>query len=730
MNEADINKLHQSIQTLLYQHRLKEAQAQTEALIAQTGDWNLQNRQEQNSMSYKYMLDYLRQGLDDPGRLDLYRRLNAEEKEIAYRARILALDKVSPRYYHEVRRSYAHLQQQPPSMEGRLRILQDIHDTIALHQLAPADAPIPDDLRQNFETNVNQLFLDVWTGEYWTAEDTKQALLWLETGAAPLPALCLMVSAVGMNQLEIFDPAKIHWLLLATDLPDTEPRERALVGLTMALLHWGKRVDDYPELMNLIQSYDRERDLGERMNTVVIQLHRSCETDRIKRKMQEEIIPTVIQNKDLFRRLSLNLEEEDEDFNPDWDKTFENTGLNDKLKEITDLQLKGNDVYMSTFEHLKGYPFFRDMPNWFWPFDPRHSAVCKVLEQLDGPGPALRPFLETGFVCNSDKYSMLLMLGNLPSGKRDLMLKQLNQQFSDIPENSGQLGNLQNHAINPEIVSNQYIHDLYRFFKLFRRRTEFNDPFKEPMSPYDAPATRNLLQKPELMRGLADLYFSQEKWSQAAEIYQILSYFEDPDAELFQRLGLCYQKQKEYGQAIEAYHRADVLKPDSLWTLRHAATCQRLSGDYEKAIELYQRAQEVRPNDLSLIYYEGICLLALQQYEEAQQCFFRVDLEEENSLRAWRGIGWSALMLNKWEQALDYYNRIPETNRTGDDWLNLGHVYLVSDDLPHAAETYSLAASCYGSHEEFCQAFDRDREALIELDADDAILPLIKDLVL
>ena len=57
MNEADINKLHESIQTLLYQHRLKEAQAQTEALIAQTGDWNLQNRQEKNSMSYKNMMD-------------------------------------------------------------------------------------------------------------------------------------------------------------------------------------------------------------------------------------------------------------------------------------------------------------------------------------------------------------------------------------------------------------------------------------------------------------------------------------------------------------------------------------------------------------------------------------------------------------------------------------------------------------------------------------------------
>lgn len=729
MNETEINKLHQSIQTLLSQHRLKEAQVQAEALIAQTNDWPLKERQEQNQISYKYMLDYLRQGFNDPERETLYHRLCAEQREMADLARILALDKVSPRYYHELRRSHARLQE-APSLEGRLRILQDIHDNIALSQLPPNNAPIPDDLRQNFEANARQLFLDVWAGGFWGREEAKQSLLWLKPGAAPLSALCLMISAVGMNLLEIFDPAKIDWLLRATDLPDAEANQRALVGLTLALLYWGKRVDAYPQLVEAIESYDQRRNLGRRMNTVVIQLHRSCDTDRIKRKMQEDIIPTVIQNKNLFRRLSLNLEEDDEDFNPDWEKTMEETGLSDKLREMTDLQMEGNDIYMSTFEHLKGYPFFQEMPNWFWPFDPQHSAVCHLLEQPNGFGQALHAFLEAGFVCNSDKYSMLLMLNNLPASQRDMMLGKVSQQFADIPEDLERLGRLQNHAAQLEVISNQYIHDLYRFFKLFRRRTEFNDPFKTPLSPYKSFITRHLMQKTELMRALADLYFKQEKWSQAIETYQLLSYMENADAELLQRLGLCYQKLKKYDDAIEAYHRADVMKPDSLWTLRHAATCQRLSEDYEGAIEQYRRAQQIRPNDLALVYYEGICQLALGNYEEAQQCFFRVDLGEENSLRAWRGIGWSALMLNKWEQAWDYYNRIPEAKRTGNDWLNLGHVCLVSGDLPHAAETYSRAAACYGNHEEFCQAFDRDRKDLLTLDTDGSLLPLVKDLVL
>ncbi len=728
MNEAEINKLHRSIQTLLTQRRLKEAQTQTEALITPSGDWNLKDRQEQNKTAYQYMLDYLRQGFDDPERESLYERLRTEQKEMADRARILALDKVSPRYFHELRRSYV-LLQEPPSLEGRLRILQDINDTMSLYLLPPANGHIPHELRLNFETNARQLFLDVWAQDFWTAEDSKQARLWLEAGAAPLTALCLMISAVGLNQLELFDPAKIQWLLLALDLPDVEARERALVGLTMALLRWGSRVDDYSELVEILQAHDREQGLGKRMNTVLIQLYRSCGTDRIKRKMQEEIIPTVMQHKDLFRRLNLS-PEEDEDFNPDWDEALEKTGLNDKLREMNDLQLEGNDVYMSTFEHLKGYPFFQEMPNWFWPFDPQHSAVCEIVEQSDGLGSLLYPFLEAGFVCNSDKYSMILMLNSLPVSQRELMLGQLNQQFADVPVNPERLGRLQNHAAQPEVVSNQYIHDLYRFFKLFRRRTEFTDPFKEPADPYSSPIMRSLVQKPELMQEVAALYFRQEKWPQATEIYQFLSNLEGIDAELFQRLGLCYQKQKDYANAILAYQKADLRKPDSLWTLRHAATCQRLSGNYEKAIELYRRAQQARPNDLSLVYYEGICLLAEQDYEEAQECFFRVDLGEEHSLRAWRGIAWSALMLNKWEQAIDYYNRIPESDRTGDDWLNLGHVYLIAEDLPHAAETYSRAAACFGSHEEFCRAFDRDRVSLIELDADDSALPLIKDLVL
>ncbi len=43
--------------------------------------------------------------------------------------------------------------------------------------------------------------------------------------------------------------------------------------------------------------------------------------------------------------------------NPEWQKILDETGLTDKLKEFSDLQLEGADVFHSTFSNLKSYPF-------------------------------------------------------------------------------------------------------------------------------------------------------------------------------------------------------------------------------------------------------------------------------------------------------------------------------------------------------------------------------------
>ena len=96
MNEASINKLHESIMSLIEQNRLKEAQAQIQTLAEQSAAWALTEHLEQNKISYNYMLEYLKQGTDDPQRPKLHRRLCLELRELADLARLFALDKVSP----------------------------------------------------------------------------------------------------------------------------------------------------------------------------------------------------------------------------------------------------------------------------------------------------------------------------------------------------------------------------------------------------------------------------------------------------------------------------------------------------------------------------------------------------------------------------------------------------------------------------------------------------------
>ena len=113
MNVNNINQMHGSIVNLLQQSRLKEAQTQAEALVNLCSYWTLTNQLEQNRTSYNYMLDYMRQGISDPQRENLYLRLRTDLWEIADRARILLLDKVSSHYYHETRRTQALLPPEP-----------------------------------------------------------------------------------------------------------------------------------------------------------------------------------------------------------------------------------------------------------------------------------------------------------------------------------------------------------------------------------------------------------------------------------------------------------------------------------------------------------------------------------------------------------------------------------------------------------------------------------------
>ncbi len=731
MNEQAIQEQYQHIVSLLEQKRLKEAQVQLEAFLWNCNDWTLRNRLEQAKVSYQYMLQYMRQGVNDPERQKLYRQLLAETRELAEQARISLLDEVSTHYYHALHKNKRNMEA-GYGMSSWLKVLESFPDDMAVCQLMPDNKQSLDSALQRHEETAQYLFLTTWGNSGWTAEEEQEARMYLESELLPVNDLCLFTGAVLLSLMECFDPRKFSWLLDAATHADTQVSQRALVIIAIVLHIHPNRLWLYPELEARLSLLNEDGSFGKQLNRVYIQLLRSQETEKIDKKMREEIIPEMMKNVSIMRNMKYGFEEnmDEDDRNPDWEKAFEESGLGDKIREMNELQLEGADVYMSTFAQLKSYPFFQNPHNWFYPFDMQHSGIIREFGlKPTGDNAILSLILQSGFFCNSDKYSLCFTMAHIPQAQRNMMLSQMtSQDLNELMDESKSSG-LRQYAQRPDVISNQYIHDLYRFFKLSQRRHEFRDIFKEEIALHRIPALKDILRKPELLVTIADFHFRKEHPAEALGIYQEVIDMNYADADIFQKTGYCLQKEKRYKEAISAYRKADVLKPDHIWTIRHLATCYRQLRDFASALEYYRKVEAMQPENRNVTFFIGSCLAEQERYEEALQCFFKLDLMENDCIKAWRAIGWCSFVSGKSEQAMRYYEKVLALKPIATDYLNAGHVALRLENMEKAAELYGKAASESGNRETFLDIFDKDKETLIKLGIDENDIPLIRDLV-
>ena len=731
MNEQAIQEQYQHIVSLLEQKRLKEAQIQLEAFLWNCNDWTLRNRLEQAKVSYQYMLQYMRQGVNDPERQKLYRQLLAETRELAEQARISLLDEVSTHYYHALHKNKRNMEA-GYGMSSWLKVLESFPDDMAVCQLMPDNKQSLDSALQRHEETAQYLFLTTWGNSGWTAEEEREARMYLESELLPVNDLCLFTGAVLLSLMECFDPRKFSWLLDAATHADTQVSQRALVIIAIVLHIHPNRLWLYPELEARLSLLNEDGSFGKQLNRVYIQLLRSQETEKIDKKMREEIIPEMMKNVSIMRNMKYGFEEnmDEDDRNPDWEKAFEESGLGDKIREMNELQLEGADVYMSTFAQLKSYPFFQNPHNWFYPFDMQHSSIIREFGlKPTGDNAILSLILQSGFFCNSDKYSLCFTMAHIPQAQRNMMLSQMtSQDLNELMDESKSSG-LRQYAQRPDVISNQYIHDLYRFFKLSQRRHEFRDIFKEEIALHRIPALKDILRKPDLLVTIADFHFRKEHPAEALGIYQEVIDMNYADADIFQKTGYCLQKEKRYKEAISAYRKADVLKPDHIWTIRHLATCYRQLREFASALEYYRKVEAMQPENRNVTFFIGSCLAEQERYEEALQCFFKLDLMENDCIKAWRAIGWCSFVSGKSEQAMRYYEKVLALKPIATDYLNAGHVALQLGNMEKAAELYGKAASESGNRETFLDMFDKDKETLIKLGIDENDIPLIRDLV-
>lgn len=723
------NRIKKALSANHYQMALLELEAMGSA---SNSSWEIRQSISKLQESYGYLLRYALDGIEDPMRgqvlADLRSGILAQCSLIMRNAEIGE----SPRQYYGVLR-YERLNGER-SIPALLEQYRSGNAKLGIALLGGVSNPNDDagnPIILTQEALARRIFQLLWVTYPLTDEDETAIEHSLCDDALPLHFKELMISAVLLGALEAYDERRL--VLLAGEYMRGAPHieVKALCALLIAM--WMQRMNlSGTRFKNIMEAIKERKGWRSDLKMVFMQLVRTRDTDRISRTMMENVIPEMMKlRSDITDKLGSAKDLEDLtslEENPEWAEIMEKSGVMDKLKELSEIQADGGDVMMSTFSHLKSFPFFSEISNWFLPFHLDNSAVASVLG--NGSSDIGEVISASPMMCDSDKYSIVLSLERLPKSERRMMLEQFKMHNINIAE-------LRNSELNPESMSrdniaNKYIQDLYRFYKLYRRKGEFHSPFDAPVNLASVDCLSSEFDDTSILVLVAEFYFKHGYYDEALGLFKTISDMDGCSPQLCQKIGYCYQQSGDTVTALDYYLKSELLSPDSLWTLRRIAQCYKLNGDSKSALDYYLRVAERKPDSLNVAYNIGTCHLELGEYDAALKQYFKVEFLDDKSDKALRPIAWCLFLSGDMERSMGYYQRILANNSKPSDNLNYGHLLMAMRRYSDAIRSYRIYYDSLGAgaDDKFEKAMSDDVKYLSACGVDTEMLDIVIDSVL
>lgn len=731
MNSRDIISLKKDILLNLTKRQLKDTFKLLAKLSTHLQDWKISGTLSELETNYKYMLHYMFEGVSDPQRETVYNNLLRSLYELTDDATDELLNIESSNIFYEKYRTYA---SRNISLSDYQTQLKDITGSLSLTELLE-DVEIKINKKRELsvkrERIGSEMFNSVFVSPRANDTDLNDYLLFIDNLDLSVREKCLLLSALSMSLFHRFDAKKVQVLMHAAVSDDMHLRARAIVGLVIVMQMYDIRWSLYPELQNQLDILAENQDFRKAILRIIIQLIRSRETEQISKKIREEILPEMMKINNLAGR-KLNMEElmgGDADFsekNPEWQKELEESGLGKKLQEYSNLQMEGADVFHSTFSGLKSFSFFSEMGNWFLPFDPSYSEFTSFFPEDAGSNLLKTAILDSGHMCNSDKYSFCLSLLQISPAQREMMMGKMGAESEEIKQLQKE-AQAMNPTIDDEVISNQYIQDLYRFFKLFPYRNGFFDIFKLNLNFYDKKAIVPLVSDIDSMKKIALYCFDKNNFKEALDIFNRLIDLDRNSDDIWQKIGYCKQMLNDQVGALDAYLQADLLKPNNSWITRRIAQLYRTLKKPELSLDYYRKASKLSPDNINTELNIGHCYLELGDYEQALNSYFKVELLDAKGTKAQRPIAWTSFLLKKYDVSQRYYSLILNRKPTIHDYLNAGHVELCIGNKNKAISYYIQAVCIDNDFELFEMLFEADQDSLIDRGVDKNILPFLFD---
>ncbi len=737
MTESEIITDRTKIISLIKSMRLLEAFSSLKKTLISHPDWEIEMEADKLHTSYKYMLQYMAGGINDP------------QKESILNDIILSLYSITDRYAANVlatcsRKQYFAVKNDFKNSGKSLSALFKAYNTevndFNLYEEVPAenrDHYKTIDLLRHIEMAEKNIFNYVWTAFPMGNDDVVTLKEILFSDATQLQLKKMLIPAIYLNINTFYQEQLMSLLIELYDYNANKNAElsvRAICCIFLLLNKYDYIAIRSKHVRNWLDTLKDNETLAEDLKIMIFQFVRSCDTDRLTKLVHDELMPKIMEiSPDIINKFknkgSNVIDISDLEANPEWENLLNKSGFSQKIKELNEIQMEGGDVFMGTFSHLKSFPFFYDIANWFIPFNDKHSVVLDAFNNTNAPIKSI--ITSARFLCDSDKYSFCLSLSSIPQMQRDAMLSQFDSQNEAIEElRKSELPD--SGVTTHKQIANNFMQGLYRFFKLYSRRSQFDDPFDGSIDILHTSVLEDYINRQETLSLIGEYYFKSKHYEIAIKYLNRLAKISDefkPD--IAQKIGFCYQNIGKFQSAIEYYLRYNLFKNNDLWNIKHIASCYRSLGETGKALEYYQKAESINPDNVTTCLNIGHCLLEQDKIEDALKYYFKADYLDNNNAKSIRPIAWCLFIQGNYRQSEEYYEKLAKAaSNNAEDFMNYGHLKMASHDIKGAITCYRKSLDMLKNDmERFITSYEADKKYLQEAGVSEQDISLIPDLI-
>ncbi|HNW88445.1 MAG TPA: hypothetical protein PKN48_02215 [Bacteroidales bacterium] len=700
MTTREIIQLHRKIGDNATSSRLFEALNSIGTILKDLNNDAFQAEYENIDTNYQNLLSYTIKGVNDPHRSQVLCSLIIAVIELADKIKEYFLEKNNSQLLLNKRNSYNKLSLIQTKLSDALESRnynKKMSDLLGESNITFDNSEV----EKKHQTFCSDLFDYILYIDKLSDSDTIFIKNIFDSDYFKWYDNCLMVTSVTLSMIRFFDTSKMELLFDFYYSGRHEIKQRALIGILLCFYIFDDRIKFYKALNDRINKIYAESEISESdVLFIVKQFVKAKDTERITKRMHEEIIPDIQKlTPRLEDKLDLkNILSDDPaiDKNPDWQSILDDSPeLFDKIEELSKMQLEGNDVFMSTFSLLKHFDFFNNMSNWFLPFYEENNEVQKIMidEGLETSKGFISLLERSAYMCNSDKYSFMLNLKMMPSQQKTMLLNLFNSELESMNELADE-DEMLNTAIKNNTVYTQYIQDLYRFFKLHPTRNNFDDFFELKLDFHNKSFINSIFRDISFKNKIADYYFTTDHYPEALDVFLGILRQVKPDMDILQKTGYCYQRLNDHEKALEYYLKAELFDSSNTWLLKKIAFCYSNIKDFKKSLEYYLEIERQEPDNMKIIMNIANCYLNLKDYKKALHYYYKIEFSFKENKGIYRPIAWCLFVSGDFIKAEEYFVKLMDNAMTNKyDFMNFGHVKWVAGNRMAAADMYYKSIS-------------------------------------